>query len=63
MTGQRQAIFPVSEGDVTITFPADLSAEGLEELGQYLDIFLKKQRKEHDKKAAETFNRADKTLG
>ena len=46
---QRQAIFPVSEGDVTITFPAELSAEGFEELGQYLDIFLKKQRKEQTK--------------
>jgi hypothetical protein len=41
---------------VTVTFPADLSADGLEELGQYLDIFLKKQRKEREKKAVETFS-------
>lgn len=47
VTGQRQAIFPINEGDVTIIFPADLSAEGLEELDQYLDIFLKKQRQNH----------------
>ncbi len=53
MAGQRQAIFPVSEGDVTITFPASLSADGLHELGQYLDIFLKKQRQDHAKKAGE----------
>jgi hypothetical protein len=53
LTAQRQAIFPVSDGDVIITFPADLSSEGLEELGQYLDVFLKKQRKERDKKKIE----------
>lgn len=42
--GSRQAVFPLSDGDVTMTFPADLSADGFDELGQYLDIFLKKQK-------------------
>lgn len=61
--GSRQAIFPLSEGDVTLTFPADLSASGVEELGQYLNIFLKKAKRDHATKAEESFNKADDELG
>ncbi|TPL80247.1 hypothetical protein FJ950_26815 [Mesorhizobium sp. B2-3-14] len=43
--GSRKAVFPVSEGDVTLIFPENLSADGLVELGQYLSIFLKKEQK------------------
>ncbi|WP_217578342.1 hypothetical protein [Mesorhizobium sp. GbtcB19] len=43
--GSRKAVFPVDEGDVTLIFPENMSAEGLAELGQYLDIFLKKEQK------------------
>lgn len=43
--GSRKAVFPVEDGDVTLIFPEDLSADGLEELGQYLSIFLKKEQK------------------
>jgi hypothetical protein len=43
--GERKAVFPVEEGDVTLIFPENMSAEGLAELGQYLDIFLKKEQK------------------
>lgn len=43
--GQRKAVFPVSEGDVTFLFPADLTAEGLGELEDYLAIFLKKEKR------------------
>ena len=50
--GARQAVFPLSEGDVTFT--ADLSTSGLTELGEYLDIFLKKQKRGHTVKAQET---------
>lgn len=38
----RQAVFPLTEGDVTITFPANMSADGFEELSDYLEIFLKR---------------------
>ena len=41
--GTRKAVFPVSDGDVSIIFPKDISADGLRELGMYLDIFLKKE--------------------
>jgi hypothetical protein len=43
--GSRKAVFPVEDGDVTLIFPENISADGLEELGQYLDIFLKKEQK------------------
>lgn len=43
--GSRRAVFPLDEGDVSLVFPEGLSAEGLEELGQYLSIFLKKEAK------------------
>lgn len=41
--GSRKAIFPVDDGDVALIFPENISAEGLETLGMYLDIFLKKE--------------------
>lgn len=43
--GSRKAVFPVDEGDVTLIFPENMSADGLAELGQYLNIFLKKEQK------------------
>ena len=36
-----QAVFPLSEGDVVVTFPPDLSNEGFAELAEYLNLFLK----------------------
>lgn len=42
-TGSRKAVFPVSEGDVALIFPKDITADGLRELGLYLNIFLKKE--------------------
>jgi SH3 domain (SH3b1 type) len=42
--GSRRAIFPLDEGDVTLVFPEGLSASGLTDLGDYLNIFLKKER-------------------
>lgn len=47
--GQRKAVFPVSEGDVTFLFPDDMTEEGIEELEAYLAVFLKKEKR----KAAE----------
>lgn len=43
--GTRKAVFPLDEGDVALIFPEGISPGGLEELGQYLDIFLKKEIK------------------
>lgn len=43
--GSRKAVFPVEEGDVTLIFPENISKDGLDELGQYLNIFLNKEQK------------------
>lgn len=43
--GQRKAVFPVSEGDVTFIFPKGMTLEGIEELEAYLAVFLKKEKR------------------
>lgn len=43
--GQRKAVFPVSEGDVTFLFPDGMTEEGIEELEAYLAVFLKKEKR------------------
>lgn len=43
--GMRKAMFPLDEGDVTLVFPEGLTTDALAELGQYLDIFLKKEQR------------------
>ena len=43
--GSRKAVFPIEDGDVTLIFPKNISSDSLEELGQYLNIFLKKEQK------------------
>jgi transcriptional regulator with XRE-family HTH domain len=40
--GRQQAIFPTSEGDVIVSYPATLSTKGYAELGEYLALFLKR---------------------
>jgi hypothetical protein len=45
VVGQRKAVFPVSDGDVTFIFPEDLTLEGIEELEAYLAVFLKKEKR------------------
>ncbi len=43
--GTRKAVFPLDEGDVTLIFPEGITADGLGLLTDYLDIFLKRERK------------------
>lgn len=40
--GRKQAIFPTSEGEVILSYPANISATGVAELSDYLAIFLKR---------------------
>lgn len=40
--GRQQAIFPLAEGDVIISYPANLSAQGFKELQDYLTLFLRR---------------------
>lgn len=44
----KRAVYPLREGDVTITFPADLSAESLDQLEQYLTLFIRARRPAND---------------
>lgn len=43
--GSRKAIFPVSEGDVTLIFPKGMSKDALAELDDYLKVFLQKEKR------------------
>jgi hypothetical protein len=45
-SGTRRAIFGLAEGEVVITAPVFLSAESVNDLQDYLDIFMKRARRE-----------------
>lgn len=40
-TAVKQAVFQLSEGQASITYPSNLSAAGFQELAAYLSLFLK----------------------
>ena len=42
----RRAVFDLSEGEVVITFPDELSPESVSDLQDYLNVFMKKARRE-----------------
>lgn len=44
--GFRRAVFDLAEGEVTLTFPEELSPESVGDLQDYLAIFMKKTRRE-----------------
>jgi hypothetical protein len=44
--GTREAKFPLAEGEVTIIFPGILSPESVEDLESYIQVFLKKAKRE-----------------
>lgn len=52
---QRQAVFTLEEGDVTITFPAALSAASRRELSEYLATFQRRLAPAADAEAGEHF--------
>jgi transcriptional regulator with XRE-family HTH domain len=39
--GRQQARFPLAQGEVVLTFPAGLTAEGFAELADYMALFLR----------------------
>lgn len=44
--GQRRAVFDLTEGEVVITFPEALSPESVSDLQDYLNVFMKKAKRE-----------------
>jgi hypothetical protein len=46
VAGTRRAVFGLAEGEVVITAPVFLSAESVNDLQDYLDVFMKRARRE-----------------
>ena len=46
VVANRRAVFDLSEGEVVITYPNDLSPESVSDLQDYLNVFMKKARRE-----------------
>jgi hypothetical protein len=44
--GARKSRFALTEGDVVVTFPANLSADSVEDLDAFWQVFIKKARRE-----------------
>jgi hypothetical protein len=44
--GLRRAVFGLAEGEVVITAPVFLSAASVNDLQDYLDVFMKRARRE-----------------
>jgi len=44
--GMRKAVFTLVEGDIEVTFPEGLSKESVTDLSDYLEIWLRKMRRE-----------------
>jgi hypothetical protein len=44
--GVRKSRFPLAEGDVVVTFPENLSADSVEDLDGFWQVFIKKARRE-----------------
>ena len=44
--GVRKSRFALKEGDVVVTFPGSLSADSVEDLDGYWQVFIKKARRE-----------------
>jgi hypothetical protein len=52
-----QEVFNLEEGPVTLTFPASLSSESYSDLEAYLNLFLRKAKRQADKAAAQRYSR------
>lgn len=46
--GVRREVITLAEGDVTISFPTQLSAESYQDLADHLAIFLRKAKRQSD---------------
>jgi hypothetical protein len=44
--GTRKSRFALKEGDVVVTFPESLSADSVEDLDGFWQVFIKKARRE-----------------
>lgn len=55
MAGEETAIFPLWSGrSANISFPADMNAAELDMLNAYLNVFLKRAKKETEQREVDT---------
>jgi hypothetical protein len=54
-----QEVFNLDEGPVTLNFPEHLSAESYEDLKDHLDLFLRKAKRQADRRAREEFGKEE----
>jgi hypothetical protein len=57
----RKAVWPIPEGDVILMFPTDLSAQGFEDLKDVVDMFIRQQKREHERKL-EAFKKVEASI-
>ncbi|MGY3549685.1 hypothetical protein ACVWZ4_005048 [Bradyrhizobium sp. USDA 4472] len=55
--GMLQEVFNPDEGPVTLTLPSDISAASYTNLKDYLELFLRKAKRQADRAAAESYGR------
>jgi hypothetical protein len=55
--GMRREVFALDEGDVVLTFPENLSPASYSDLEGYLQLFLRKAKRQADKATAERYGR------
>lgn len=46
----RQEVITLDEGDVVLTFPADLSVESYDDLAEHLKLFLRKAKRRAERR-------------
>ncbi|MDZ4870189.1 MAG: hypothetical protein SGI91_22940 [Alphaproteobacteria bacterium] len=58
----RKEVFALDEGDVTLTFPDDLSPDSYNDLEGYLKLFLSKAKRRAQKERAEKFGKIERGI-
>jgi hypothetical protein len=54
-----QEVFNLDEGPVILSFPEHLSSESYEDLKDHLDLFLRKAKRQADRRAREEFGKEE----
>ena len=57
-----QEVFNLDEGPVTLTFPAGLSTASFHDLKDYLELFLRKAKRQTEQRPSEVFKEALKNI-
>lgn len=58
----RKEVFALDEGDVTLTFPDDLSVDSYNDLEGYLKLFLSKAKRRAEKERTDKFKKVERHI-